>query len=150
MRRQSGGSSIQLAILLLSYGQVKSDDSVDEALGILGEARTILERNRDKRASSAATAMAIVAINEDRYADARKYSEDALAHLDADADPQQVAFTKFMHARALAETRGDRATSRKLAIEARELFAKLGPGAAGSVKNVDAWLASHRQVDLHR
>jgi len=143
IRKQSGSNSIELAIVLINYGQVKSEDNIDAAFGILGEARAILDRNHDKRAASVGVAMAIVAINKKRYADARKFAEDVLAHPDPDDPPQQVAMTKQLLARALVETHGDRTRAHQLALEARQVFVKLGPGGADKVKELDAWLAKH-------
>ena len=145
VRASAGPDSLQLAILLISYGQVKSEDNVEASLGMLGESRQILEKRHDPRASAPATAMAIVAWNAKRYADARQFAEEALPLLDEDAPPHQVAHTKSILARALWETKGDRKRARRLALEARASFAKLGPGFASSVKSLDAWLAKHRR-----
>jgi eukaryotic-like serine/threonine-protein kinase len=144
IRRTTGADSLELAVLLINYGQVKSEDNVEVSLGILGESRQIFEKHKDKRASAPATAMAIVAWNAKRYEDARRYAEEALQLLDKNAPPHQVAHTKSILARAMWETKGDRKRAREIALEARAGFAKLGPGAATSVKSLDEWLAKHK------
>jgi serine/threonine-protein kinase len=144
IRRTSGPESIELAVLLINYGQVRSEDNVEASLGTLGESRRIFEKNKDKRASAAITAMGIIAFNAKRYDDARRAAEEGLLLLDKNAPPQQIAHTKSILARSLWETKGDKKRARQLALEAREQFAKLGPGAATSVKSLDDWLAKHR------
>jgi tetratricopeptide (TPR) repeat protein len=144
IKKTVGPESIELAVLLINYGQVKSEDNVEVSLGLLGESRRIFEKHKDKRASAPATAMAIVAWNAKRYEDARRFSQEALELLDKNAPPQQIAHTKSILARALWETKGDKQRARQLAIEARDGFAKLGPGAATSVKSLNDWLAEHK------
>jgi eukaryotic-like serine/threonine-protein kinase len=144
VRKTTGADSIELAVLLINYGQVKSEDNVEVALGILGESRQIFEKHKDKRASAPATAMAIVAWNAKRYDDARRFSEEALNLLDKNAPPQQVAHTKSILARSMWETKGDKQRAREIAKEARDTWAKLGPGAAPQVKSLDEWLAKHK------
>ena len=143
VRKSSGPDSLEMAILLLNYGQIKSEDNVEASLGLLGEARSILEKHKDKRAAAVATAMAIVAYNAKRYEDARKFAEEALEGIDASSVPQQIAHTKSVLARSLWETGGDKKAARTMALDARARFAKLGPGEARSVKSLDAWLAKH-------
>ena len=139
----SGPNSLELAFLLLNYGQVRSEDSVDESLRILGQARDILTSNHDKRVSAAGTAMAIVAFNAKRYADARKFAEATLAELGDDSMIQQVAMTKNVLARSLVETHGDKARARTLMTDAKAAFQKLGPTFNGNVKVSDEWLKKH-------
>jgi hypothetical protein len=88
--------------------------------------------------------MAIVAFNAKRYADARKFAEEALAGVDASSPPQQIAHTKSVLARALWETGGDKKQARAMALDARARFQKLGPGEAASIKSLDDWLKKHR------
>ncbi len=144
IRKTTGPDSIELAVLLINYGQVKSEDNVEVALGILGESRQIFEKHKDKRASAPATAMAIVAWNAKRYEDARRFSQEALELLDKNAPPNQVAHTKSLLARSMWETKGDKKRARELATEARDTWAKLGPGAASQVKSLNDWLAKHK------
>ncbi|HEY5926184.1 MAG TPA: protein kinase [Kofleriaceae bacterium] len=144
VKKTSGPESIEHAVLLINYGQIKSEDNVEVSLGLLGEARRIFEKHKDKRASAPATAMAIVAWNAKRYEDARRFADEALVLLDKNAPPHQVAYTKSIQARAMWETGGDKKRARQLALEAKAMFEKLGPGAASSVKSLEAWLAKHK------
>ncbi len=139
----SGPNSLELAFLLLNYGQIRSEDSVDESLRILGQARDILASNHDKRVSAAGTAMGIVAYNAKRFADARKFAEATLADLGDESMIQQVAMTKNVLARSLVETHGDKARARTLMTEAKAAFQKLGPNFKGNVKASDEWLKKH-------
>jgi serine/threonine-protein kinase len=55
----------------------------------------------------------------------------------------ETAEAKFALARALWDSRGDRARARRLAQEARSDYAKGGAGDEADVKEIDRWLASH-------
>jgi tetratricopeptide (TPR) repeat protein len=145
VRKTSGPESIPLAVLLINYGQIKSEDNVEVSLGMLGESRRIFEKHKDKRAGAVATAMSIVAWNAKRYEDARRSSEEALLLLDKNSPPNQIAHTKSILARAIWETNGDKKRAREVAQEARDAFAKLGPSGAASVKALDTWLAKHKK-----
>ena len=63
----------------------------------------------------------------------------------AEPDPEEIATTKFLLARALTEASGssteDQANARDLATEARKGLADAGPTAAVTVAEIDAWLA---------
>jgi tetratricopeptide (TPR) repeat protein len=144
VEKQSGTDSLELAVLLINYGQVRSEDSVEESLALLRQSKEIFQHHKDPRISAPATAMAIVAINAKRYADALKYAEESLAALDANAPPSQVAHVKELIAMSLWETHGDHQRARKLATESRDIWAKLGPQAAPQVKKLDTWLAAHK------
>jgi hypothetical protein len=141
---QSGKDSLELAVLLINYGQVKSEDSYAESMALLNQSREIFDHHKDKRISAATTAMAIVATNEKKWGDARTYAEQSLATLDANAPPAQVAHIKEILAFSLWEGHGDRKRARTLAQESRDIWAKLGPAAASQVKKLDTWLAKHR------
>jgi hypothetical protein len=143
IEKQSGKDSIELAILLINYGQVRSEDSVEESLALLRQSHDIFEKHKDPRANAPLTAMAIVAYNAKRYTDARDFAEQALATLDANAMPAQIGHVKGLLAQALWHTNGDHKRARQLATEARAIWAKLGPGAADQVKELDAWLKTH-------
>jgi tetratricopeptide (TPR) repeat protein len=144
IEKQSGTDSIELAVLLINYGQVRSEDSVEESLALLRQAKEILQHHKDPRVSAPATAMAIVAYNAKRYKDALQYAEESLAALDANAPPAQVAHVKQLIAQSLWHTNGDHKRARQLATEARDIWAKLGPRSEPQVKNLDAWLATHK------
>ncbi len=142
-RERYGTSAVEVALVLLNYGQVKAGEDLDAGLAMLAEARDILESRHDKRARLAAGALMAVANNALRWPDARKYAEEALARVDADSEPSDIALMKDTLARALVMTHGDRARARQLEREARDLLAKLGPGYADQVKTMDTWLAKH-------
>jgi len=142
-RRPGGADSLELAVLLLNYGQVRAQDNVEAGIGLIGEARSILEHLGDPRAAIAGALLADLYVTGHRYADARKVLEDALAHQGPDAQPDLVATLQFDLAQSLAETGGYAARARKLALDARATLAKL-PGASPDIaKKIDAWLAKH-------
>jgi tetratricopeptide (TPR) repeat protein len=142
-RAKSGSQAVELGLLLLEYGQVKSEDDVDQALAILREGRDILIASQDKRAGGAATTMAIVTWNAQRYADARDFAQDALTHLDADAPASQIAVTKETLASALAKTHGDRARYLELARDAKQLYEQMGPRGARNASKLAKFIATH-------
>jgi len=141
VRKRTGDNSLELAILLLNYGQFKANDNVEAGLGLIGEAREILERNKDRRAPVAGIAAAIIANNAKRYPDVVKIVDETLPLLGPNDDPEQIATAKSLLARALVETKGDKKRARQLATEAKTTFAKLGPSFAEDVKTLDKLLA---------
>jgi tetratricopeptide (TPR) repeat protein len=144
VRKRAGPTSLELAILLLNYGQFKAKENVEAGLGLVNEAREILERNKDRRAPIAGIAAAIIANNAKRYADVVRITDETLPLLGPNDDPEQIATTKWLLARGLAETHGDTKRARKLATEARVVFVKLGPSLAADVKAIDKFLAKLR------
>jgi len=142
-RRRSGGDSLQLAIILLNYGQVKADEDLVAGLAMLENARDILERHHDRRAQQALGAMLVVADHHDDFAAALGYGEQALASLDADTPPAQRAGVEWGLAKALIATHGDRQRARRLATAARDRYRTLGPSHASAVASLERWLAAH-------
>ncbi len=144
-RRHYGDDSLPLAILLANYGQVKADVDLTSGLAMLQQSSEILERHRDRRARSILTMMMVVADHHDRFADAIHYGEQALAAAQADPDvrPEEIALIEHGLFRALGRTHGDLERARKLAHDARDIYARLGPSFASEVAVIDAWLATH-------
>ncbi|HEY5926183.1 MAG TPA: serine/threonine-protein kinase [Kofleriaceae bacterium] len=140
VRKHTGNSSLELAILLLNYGQAKASDNVEAGLGLINEARDILERLGDRRVVSAGVVAAMIAQHAERWPDAVRFAEETLPLLGTDL--QEAARTKWVLARALRETRGDRQRIRTLAEEARQGFVTLGPAFAGDVESIDEFLAN--------
>ena len=143
-RDRVGPNSLELASALIGYGQVQSEDDVDVSLRTLEEARAIFASNHDSRAAAAGTAMALIAVKAKRFEQARAFAEPALAQLDANAPLNQVGFIKWSLAQALAETHGDPARTRQLALDAKAAFLQLGPAFAGNATDIDAFLAKHK------
>ena len=141
VRKRAGSNSLELAILLLNYGQFKASENVEAGLGLIGEAREILEANKDRRAPVAGIAAAIIANNAKRYSDVVKFLDDTLPLLGPNDDPEQIATAKSLLARALVETKGDKKRARQLATDAKATFTKLGPSFAADVKALDKVLA---------
>ena len=71
-----------------------------------------------------------------------------------DEDSEEIATTKFLLARALAEAAGaneeERSRARELATQAREGLGDAGPGVAVTVAEIDAWLAEPKASDFVR
>jgi tetratricopeptide (TPR) repeat protein len=143
-RKSVGNESLELAILLLNYGQIKAEDNVDAGLGVLGEGKEILERLHDKRAGTVGAVQAMILAKNKRWSEARKILEEALAHVDADTEPVHIGHMRWTLAQALAESRnGDKKRAHKLALEAKQDLAKGGPAEQDTIKRIDAWLAKH-------
>ncbi|HEX5061645.1 MAG TPA: serine/threonine-protein kinase [Kofleriaceae bacterium] len=141
VRKRAGDNSLELAILLLNYGQFKASENVEAGLGLIGEAREILENNKDRRAPVAGIAAAIIANNAKRYPDVVKFLDETLPLLGPNDDPEQIATAKSLLARALVETKGDKKRARQLATDAKTTFVKLGPSFDADVKVLDKVLA---------
>jgi hypothetical protein len=144
LARKQDPSSPVLAIALIDYGQVQSEDSVDVALRTLGEARSLFEANHDNRVRAADAAMAIIANNADRFETARAAAESVLAQPDVNDLPAQTATVKWILARALPETHGDRVRAHQLALEAKAAFEQLGHGYDDNLKAIVEWLPKHK------
>lgn len=144
VRKRAGDNSLELAFLLLNYGQFKARVNVEAGLGLIGEAREILEHHKDRRLPVASIAAAIIASNAKRYDDVVRIGDETLPLLGPDDDPEQIATMKWLLARALVQTKGDEKRVRTLATEAREIFVKLGPALADDVKAIDKLLATLR------
>ena len=142
-RRHEGDNSLALAIILINYGQVKADGELDAGLEMIKTARDIFERHHDRRAVSATGALLVISDHHDRFADALRYGEQALAGCDADTSSSQRAVIEWGLARALGATGGDRVRARGLARDARGRFFQLGAGYASYVAELDRWLAAH-------
>jgi tetratricopeptide (TPR) repeat protein len=143
IRKRGGADSLELGVLLSNYGQIQAAADVDAGLATLAEARAILDRLGDKRGILVATAIAEVEANAGRWTSARAHAEEMLAKADADADPVNVALAKWILARAIVETRGDRARAHALAVEARAVYAQLGKAQEAELAKLDAWLRAH-------
>jgi len=142
VRERSGNDSVELAILLLNFGQSRSRDDVDAGLKLVGEARGILDRAHDPRAVIAGVVLVIVQDQGHYWHDVVTTGEAVLAQLGPDAYPEEVASLKWVLAKGILETHGDRARARGLAREARQLLVGLGPSKAGLLREIDHWLAS--------
>ncbi len=142
-RRHAGGDSPTVGVILINYGQVKADGDLDAGVEMIKSARDILERHHDRRAIFASAALLVIADHHDRFADAVRFGEQALAGCDADTAPAQRAIIEWSLARALAATGGDRVRARRLAREARGRYLQLGAGYASFVADLDRWLAAH-------
>jgi tRNA A-37 threonylcarbamoyl transferase component Bud32 len=143
-RGTSGADGIDLGVLLIMYGQYKAEDDADAGLALLGEAATILAKAGDARAALARGAMATGLVHRKRWAEARPILEEAYAALTADAEPQNRGTLAFELAEALAETHGDKARARALAVAARRDLATVGGSEQFMLDRIDAWLAHHR------
>jgi hypothetical protein len=85
-----------------------------------------------------------------RGKDARATAERALAALDpTKASALTLARTRFILARALWETAGDRARARELAVQARNSYAEAARAGAG-VDDEMAEVEAGLRADLHR
>jgi len=142
--RAQSSESMSLAMLLLNYGQLVGETDFDAGLRAFDEARQIMERVKDPRASYASAAMAVIELKHDRWADARRHADEAVefAKHDPDAIPENTAQLQMILARAIVHTKGDMKRVRALAQEARATFVKLGPAHAGQVREIDTFVAS--------
>jgi tetratricopeptide (TPR) repeat protein len=144
--RAQNPHTVPLAIALLNYGMIVGGKDFDAGVRALGEAREIFEQLHDPRSAYAATVLCSIDVDHHRWRDALAPAEEALAFAahDPGAIPENTAQVQFVLAQALVETHGDRKRALDLARTARATFAGLGPSAASSKRQIDAWLAKHR------
>jgi len=141
VRERVGSSSVELAVVLINYGQRESAVDVDAALRLVAEARDILERNKDPRVQMASLAAAIIAEKAERWPDVVRFAGAVLPLLDRDEAPEQYATTELLLARGLVQTHGDVRRAKELARDARALFVRLGPSFRSKIQSIDAFLA---------
>ncbi len=138
----AGPTSLDVAMLLVGYGQHLSAVDLDRSLATLRRAETILDGLHDPRAEIARGALALILTNAARYREALPLLERALAATDRkNTEPMNLAMMRFNLATALVETRGDRERARALATQALATYRTLGPGVAGNVTRIERWLA---------
>jgi tetratricopeptide (TPR) repeat protein len=141
-RKQAGNDSLEVAFMLLNYGQVKANDNYEAGIGMLNEAHDILERHHDKRAPLTAGALAIAESMHGDYTSAAKHAQEVIDHADT-ADQHTVALMKYTRAKALVDSKGDKQQAHKLMLEAREFYGKAGKGEADVLADIDKWLKKH-------
>jgi serine/threonine protein kinase/tetratricopeptide (TPR) repeat protein len=139
---------IRLGRSLIALGtnlSLAGDD--DAATSTLEEARQILASSEPVDAlalASSLTALGEHHLRRDRSRAALAVLERAAAlSLPSGADEGYVAKTHFGLARALVETGGARQRAVRLAEQAREVWARLGPGWDDNLQQVSRWLAQH-------
>lgn len=141
MRKLTGNSSLELAMLLLNYGQLEAASSFAAGLAIIDEARAILDRAHDPRAAIASGVMASMEFEAKKWQEARGHAEEALRHPEV-YTPDNIAELTWDLAQAIVETKGDAKRARELALSARAIYVTLGPAGAAPIKKIDAWLRS--------
>ncbi|MBK7195864.1 MAG: serine/threonine protein kinase [Myxococcales bacterium] len=139
----SGGpASLELAIVLLGYGQLLASVDLDQGLPMLEKAIGLLDQLRSPRAIAARAALAIALSYHGRTAEAVPLLEQAVRDAPAATEPYNLALMRWSLAKALVATKGDRARARALAIAARDQLRPLG--APALVDEIDAWLRRRR------
>jgi eukaryotic-like serine/threonine-protein kinase len=136
-----GPDSIELAFVLLNYGQLKAIDNLDAGLAMLAEGNAILVRAHDHRAAEVGATLGVTLVEHHRYRDAVKPLEEAIAALDASSDPEHVAEIKFALAQAVFASDPRRAHT--LASEAAAALATTAAKQPALIKSINAWLATH-------
>jgi tetratricopeptide (TPR) repeat protein len=145
LSRAKDPHSVQLALLLLNAGQLEAETDYPGAMREFGEAHDILDGLHDPRIAWASGTMAAAESQHGDWIAARAHAEEAHAHdlVDPSAGPYNIAEVDVVLAKAIWETKGDRAQARQLMRDARDTFAKLGPSATGDLDTANHWLATH-------
>ena len=141
----TGPGSLDVAVMLLGYGQYLASSSPDEGLAKLRESVALFEKLGSPRVNLARGALAIALRRIGRAREALPVLEAAIATADpASTDPFNLALMRWSLARTLIDTDGDRARARALATTARDEFRALGARGAEQADDVDAWLRDRK------
>jgi len=140
----AGADSLEVAVILVNYGQHRTAWDFDGGVAMLQRSRTILERLGDPRAALARGALAMILGNAGRWAEALPVLEANLASADpARIAPMHLAQMRWSLARALDATKGDPVRARALAEQALAGFEQLGDRAVPLRDAVRGWLKKH-------
>jgi len=105
----AGPDSLEVAILLVNYGQYATRWDLDGGLAMLRRAAEILDHLKDPRIAIARGALALILANHERWREARPILEDILAAADPDRIPAvNLGQMRYHLAHALYETKGDK------------------------------------------
>jgi eukaryotic-like serine/threonine-protein kinase len=128
--------------------------SVHQATNDHEQAKVLLERAvaiwekalgpEHPRVAYSLVGLAEVALVEDRAEEAVEYARRAVSLRETTASPgAEIAVARFVLARSLWAAKHERARALELAAQARDGFRGVGPAAAESLAEVDAWLDEH-------
>ena len=141
----TGPGSLDVAVMLLGYGQYLASNSPDEGLAKLREAVALFEKLASPRVNIARGALAIALRRVGRAREALPVLEAAIATADpASTDPFNLALMQWSLARTLVDTDGDRVRARALATTARDQLRALGDRGAAQADDVEAWLRDRK------
>jgi tetratricopeptide (TPR) repeat protein len=139
-RAEAGPRSLEVAFLLLGYGQYLSQLDLARSLATLAESEALLAARGDPRVAIARGARAHILGGAGRWAEALPLLRQLVPTLPPDAEPFNLGLTWLDLARALRATRGDRGELRTAALTARQYLLRAGEPARDLVAEVDALL----------
>jgi hypothetical protein len=141
----AGRDSLEVAILLVNYGQYATRWDMDGGIAMLRRAADSLDRLKDPRAAIARGGLGVILVNAKKWQEALPILERNVREADPDRIPPQNFGQMHYHlAIALVETKGDRARAAKLADDARAAFVRAGPDAAELIERLDHWRKENR------
>ena len=134
----TGGTTHNLADLFMKMGELdKAKAGFEDALSIKREA----VGNDHPRLGSTLTGLGELHLKMRQPAKALEYLEDALRIRESRPTPAQtLAGTRFLAARALWDSGGDRERAMKLALAARDVNHRFGESRARELAECEAWL----------
>ncbi len=141
----AGPESLEVAILLVNYGQYTTRWDFDAGVAMLRRATELLERMGDPRAAIARGGLGIVLVNAKRWSEALPVLERNVAEADPDRIPPDNYGQMHHHlALALVESGGDRARARALADQAEAAYLRAGPDGVDLLERLRAWRKKQR------
>jgi hypothetical protein len=141
-RPETARARISMAEARLAGGHAR------EALAIYREALVVVEKAGEAEREGVGACLlgaALALLDLRRPAEALPLLDRARALTGEAAGPRGRALLLFATARALWDSRRDRARAVVLAGEARQQAAAAGPPAAEDARRIEAWLAAHRR-----
>ncbi|HUQ05332.1 MAG TPA: serine/threonine-protein kinase [Kofleriaceae bacterium] len=145
LEEYAGPDSLEVAILLVNYGQYATRWDMDAGIAMLRRSADILDRLKDPRAAIARGGLGVILVNAEKWQEALPILERNVREADPDRIPPQNFGQMHYHlAIALIETKGDRARAAKLADTAHEAFVRAGPDGAELIERLDRWRRVNR------
>ena len=125
--RFAGADSIEVAFLLMVYGQFQANWDIDAGIASLRRAVAILEAHRDPRISVVRAALSSMLLDNDRVPEALELLTHAVPTLDfVNTPPVLLAQIHFIYAKAKLRSKHDKREVRRLADRAVAFMERAG------------------------
>jgi tetratricopeptide (TPR) repeat protein len=140
----AGPDSLEVAVVLINYGQYATRWDFDGGVAMLRRAADILDHLKDPRAAIARGAMGVILVNKQRWQEALPILERNVAEADPDRIPPENYGQMHLHlAIALSETGGDKARVKQLLDQAQASFERAGPDGKELIEHLAWWRKKH-------
>jgi tetratricopeptide (TPR) repeat protein len=136
----AGADSLEMAVLMVNYGQYMTRWDFDGGVAMLQRAAELLDRHKDPRAAIARGGLALILANAERWSEALPILERIVAEADPDRiPPENLGQMRYHLARALIATHGDRDRAAQITEQAAADFKRAGPDGVELLDGLEHW-----------